>query len=410
MSTESVVDVAVAGGTYRERCLRPHWAEIYGSGGRAASALASIGVRVTFHSYLDPIATDVLTARSALEGFTVVPTATPATVCFDYDHGLATPRITGVPVARPAPLSVTAERVLRFGMLDGDAVVHAREAVYDPQDALAPVSFHANGSTAERLAIVLNGHEARLLLGSSETRAETLAIGVAAASGADVVVIKQGAQGACVVERGRVTQIPAYASQRVWKIGSGDAFAAYFAYGWMVRRLDAAASADLASRATAYYCETRGFATEDSLQRFAPPAVAPSHRFIEGRQPMVYLAGPFFTLAQLWLVEQARHDLRAAGMTVFSPYHDVGHGSADDVAPKDFAALRQADLVYAIGDGIDAGTIFEVGYARALDKPVVIYVEHEMAEDLKMMEGSACVIENDYVTSIYRALWCACQL
>lgn len=406
----SVVDIAVAGGTYRERCLRPHWVEVYGSGGRATSALASMGVRVALHTYLDPTAAEVLTARGALEGFSVAPTPISDAVCFDYDHGLVTPRITGGPSRPSAPLSVTAQRVLRFGMLDGDAVIRAEQAVFDPQDATSPVHFHANGSSAKRLAIVLNRHEACLLLDRSDVQTEALALSIAGASGAEVVVVKQGPLGACVVEHGHVSQVPAYPSQRVWKIGSGDTFAASFAYAWMARQLDATASAEFASRATAFYCETQGFATEETLRQFAAAALTPSGRFTAGRKPTIYLAGPFFTLAQVWLVEQARRDLRAAGMVVFSPYHDVGHGSAEDVAPKDLEALRQADLVFAIGDGIDAGTLFEVGYARALGKPVVLYVEHELAEDLKMMQGSACVIEDDYVTSIYRALWCACQL
>jgi len=59
---------------------------------------------------------------------------------------------------------------------------------------------------------------------------------------------------------------------------------------------------------------------------------------------------------------------------------------------------------------MDPGTVFEVGYARALGKPAVIYCENESTENKKMMEGSGCVLENDYVTAIYRTLWKACVL
>ncbi len=42
--------------------------------------------------------------------------------------------------------------------------------------------------------------------------------------------------------------------------------------------------------------------------------------------------------------------------------------------------------------------------ARARGKPVVVYCENESSEDLKMLEGSGCLICKDYVSSIYRAL------
>jgi len=54
------------------------------------------------------------------------------------------------------------------------------------------------------------------------------------------------------------------------------------------------------------------------------------------------------------------------GLRVFSPYHDVGIGIGKDVAPKDIEALKRSRAVLAIIDGVDTGTIFEVGYARAL--------------------------------------------
>jgi nucleoside 2-deoxyribosyltransferase len=63
--------------------------------------------------------------------------------------------------------------------------------------------------------------------------------------------------------------------------------------------------------------------------------------------------------------------------------------------------------MFAVCDGLDSGTIYEVGYARALQKPVLIYCEALKSEDLKMMEGSGCQIFNDYVTAIYQTAWTA---
>lgn len=402
-------DIAVVGGVYRERCMRPAWREIYGSAGRAASAMASMGVSVSLHSYLDPAAAEVLASRGAFEGFHVARNESVQEIAFDYDHGLATPRILGRGAVE-APLRVSASRVLRFGMMDGDAVVHGQKVVYDPQDAYAPEAFHANGSTADELALVLNQHEAALLTGARDASAEAMAGDLMQQQRAAVVVIKRGAMGALVRDQHGVATVPAYQSQKVWKIGSGDNFAAHFAYRWLHEGRSAAESADLASRATAYYCQTRGFATPEVLASFALSPIVPSEAFLQGHRPKVYLAGPFFSLAQLWLIEQARSDLLAAGLKVFSPYHDVGHGSAEDVVPLDLEGINDADLIFAVGDGMDPGTVYEIGYARAKGKPVVVYCENESDENKKMMGGSDCLLCDDYVSSIYQTLWTACRL
>jgi nucleoside 2-deoxyribosyltransferase len=72
--------------------------------------------------------------------------------------------------------------------------------------------------------------------------------------------------------------------------------------------------------------------------------------------------------------------------------------------------LEQADLVFAIAGGADPGTIFEVGYARAKGKKVVIYSEREDTESMKMAEGTACIICREYTTALYTTLWEAAQL
>lgn len=402
-------DIVVVGGVYRERCMRPAWREIYGSAGRAASAIGAMGASVSVLSYLDPLAADVLASRGALEGFSTSGSNTDGAITFDYDHGLATPRIFGRGMVEEA-LKVSAPRVLRFGLMDGDAVVHGQKVVYDPQDAYAPKAFHSNGSTADELALVLNQYEAAMMTGMANASAEQMAEALIERGRAAAVVIKRGPLGALVHDGSGVTIVPAYRSRSVWKIGSGDNFAAHFAFQWLHEGRSPAESADLASRATAYYCQTRGFATPEMLRTFMPSPITPSGAFLEGRRPKIYLAGPFFSLAQLWLIEQARNDLMAAGLEVFSPYHDVGHGSAEDVVQLDLDGINNADLVFAVGDGMDPGTVYEIGYARAKGKPVVAYCENESVENKKMMEGSNCLLCDDYVSSIYETLWAACSL
>lgn len=402
--------ITIAGGIYRERCMRPAWDDIYGSAGRAATAIARFGGQAELHAYVDSDTQVVMEARAAAEGFVFSPVACRTGVTFEYIHGLATPDIRRGARAS-SQLEVTAEKVLRFGMIDGTAVVNAEYAVFDPQNAGGPESFSANGSTAKHLALVLNRHEANLLLpGSIELAPEEVAAALATQETAEVVVIKMGPLGALVYDNGNISRVPAYRTERVWKIGSGDTFAAHFALAWLDNGLSAHEAASIASIATAFYCETQGFPDKTLLAEFKPKALQPSERYHNGYAPKVYLAGPFFTLAELWMVGQARRDLIDMGLNVFSPYHDVGLGTAEDVVEKDLEGVRDCDVLFAIGDGLDSGTIFEIGYARALGKPVVCYAENESDQDKKMMAGSDCRITDDYVSAVYQMAWDAVEL
>ncbi|WP_240921784.1 hypothetical protein [Metapseudomonas otitidis] len=184
--------ITIVGGVYRERCMRPAWDEIYGSAGRAATAIARFGGEAVLHASLDRETQDVIEARAAFEKFQLKAVPADAGVTFEYIHGLSTPDIRKSSQATQE-LSVAAGKVLRFGMVDGTAVVDADYAVFDPQNADGPESFKANGSVAKHLALVLNLYEARLLLpDSGDLPADKLAAALAAHEGAEVVVIKMG--------------------------------------------------------------------------------------------------------------------------------------------------------------------------------------------------------------------------
>lgn len=400
--------IAVVGGVYEERCLRPDWYEVYGSAGRACSAIAAVDdqVAVELHCYADPQIQEALKARSALERTQLHVTAIDDTARFVYVHGLDRPQIENATSGQP-DLMAKAANVLRFGMLEGDAVVDGGNVVYDPQNAVSPAVFHANGSRADRLAVVVNENEARSMTGLCDADIDELMVAVRDLNRAEIVVVKRGPLGAVVFDGAAHSWVPALHTKTVWKIGSGDIFSAHFALNWAVRGRDPVESAQAASRATASYCETGGFPTAQLLQSLDAKPVVPSGQFMTGRIPRVYLAAPFFTLAQLWIVEQTRMQLRHFGLNVFSPYHDVGLGPAEKVVEADLQGLRDVDFVFAIADGLDAGTLIEIGYALARGMPVVAYCENESEEDLKMMAGSGCILCTDYVSAIYRALWTA---
>lgn len=406
------MSIHVVGGFYEERCTRPAWSQTFGSGGRAAAAIATYGSEVVFHTYTSRKSQSYLQMFAGAYKLSIQASSIERAVAFSYLHDLAAPHIAHVPSAQsmPAPLQIQQDKVVRFGMLEGDAIVQAQWAVYDPQNQGAPVAFGANGSCANHLALVLNSREAQQMAGLPQGDAQACAHKIAQEQHAEVVIIKQGAQGALVWANQQANLVPAYRTQNVWKIGSGDCFVAYFAHAWMEQQLAPTVAADFASRATAYYVDTKGFTTPQTLEAAHYTPIQPTSGPLSTKPKKVYLAGPFFHLGQIWLIEQARTLLQSTGLQVISPFHDIGLGTAEDVVPLDIQAIEECDLVFAAADGLDPGTIFELGYARSLDKPVVIYSETQVGtESLKMMQGTGCEIYANFTTAIYAARWRAVE-
>lgn len=401
--------IHVVGGLYREFCIRPLWDHLYGSAGRAAAAISTMGNEVTLHTYATSVAVDEFRNYAVQLPSHVTVEAVPCntTLFFRYLHDSSHPDIYDVPDVPLDPIEVRAEKVIRFGMLEGSAVVDAEWAVYDPQNAGSAERFGANGSRAKHLALVLNLYEARSMSASPGATAEECARKLAVHDGAEVVIIKMGPAGAFVWSQGAVHTVPAYKTENVWKIGSGDAFVAHFARAWMNDGVSAYEAAALASLATAYYCEKKILPRREYLTEFQRDEIRVKQEFLDGKRPQVYLAGPFFDTAQVWFIEEARKNLREMGFKVFSPFHDIGMGSSEDVVKLDIQGIERSDIIFALVDGLDAGTIYEVGYARAMGKPVVILCERESEESMKMAEGTDCIIRRSYTSSLYAALWAA---
>lgn len=392
--------ITVVGGVYAERCIEPFWDDVYGSAGRAAAAISGAIPDVRLVTYRAEDLADGVENLAAVYGLAVEGPAISTGVGFDYMHSLAEPRITPRPDAllQQQPLAVDDDVVLRFGMLEGTAVVRARRAVYDPQSAFDPRPFHENGSSAQELAVILNMLEARRLTG--ETEPERMIEKLLASQGATIVVLKMGGRGALVACGNERVPVPAYRSDTVWKIGSGDVFSAAFTQFWAVEGHQLVDAADLASRAVSRYAETRTLpipSSGDLSALSAEPVLS-----VKGR---VYIAAPFFDLGELWVVEEIRSHLNEMGIDVFSPLHDVGRGPASEVAAKDLAGLDLCGAVLAVLNGGDAGTIFEVGYAVAKGIPVVALAQNVHPEDLKMPEGAGCRIVEDLVSAIYHVVW-----
>jgi hypothetical protein len=402
----------VVGGTYLEVCHVPEWRNVYGSGARAACAASSLCQGVELHTFVGPDCDADL--RALCDAFSILAhiEKTPQTISFRYFHGLSTPTVWPViQTLRSGPIiTVRGDAVLRFGMLEGSAHVEGSHVVYDPQSVFDPRPFGENGSLAEHLAVVLNRAEARALVGDSNV--DVMADGIMAMMGAEIVILKQGAEGALLVTQSGIrAHIEAFESPAVFPIGSGDVFSAVFAALWAESHVNPVVAAKFASLGAAYYCSTRNLPippSEAEIRSVVPELCEVPPRRRTGKR-RCYLAGPFFNLGQRWVIEEAKAALESQGIEVFSPLHDVGHGQAQFVVPEDLKALNTVDLVFGVVDGLDPGTLFELGYARSKGIPVVAFTEQEQGESLKLLVGSDCRIETDFTTAIYRTNWIARQ-
>jgi nucleoside 2-deoxyribosyltransferase len=402
---------SVVGGVYREITRFPLSDETWGSGGRAAAVIAGFGIHTTLLTAADAKTTSLLSTLAHIFHFEVKTVPILTTRQFHYDHGLSHPEIyPPVNEGDSVEFEVHADKALVFGMLEANPKVFAGRIVYDPQSPAFPKPLDARPEAGpSAVAYVLNAREAQEL-GESADISEAAAA-IAKNYSLEAVIVKRGPHGALVYDHGQVEHIPAYKTESVWPIGSGDVFAAAFAARWAVLEAAPVDAANFASRAAALYVDSHVLPVPaealTTMNEFPFPPLALDGPPLSENEYHVYLAGPFFNIGQSWLIEESRRTLQAMGLKVFSPCHDVGLGTAHDVAPKDLDAIRHSRSVFALVDGLDAGTIFEIGYARSLNIPVVVLAQSTSDEPLKMIRGSGCDVVIDFVTAIYRTSWAA---
>lgn len=411
------MDINIVGGCYREICQWPPSEEVYGSAGRAAAMIAQLGQEggVTLYTVGTSVIEEQLKESFPLLQCQINVERTTTSPDFIYEHPLSKPTITPslTYFAKQTKHEVELEKanIVCFGMIEAIVKVKGNKVVYDPQNAAAPLPFSELESQANELAIVLNQAEAYSMYTrlSSTTPAvsetiETIAKYILRQENAACVVVKCGQRGAFVCSTEQEEQwVPAFETAKVYPIGSGDCFVAAFSFFWINEKMKPVDAARKASVSTAFYCDTRTFPDKASLANYEKSLSPIKSLDLENKS--VYLAGPFFNLQEMWMINQARMALGNTGIKVFSPFHDVGPGSADEVVHQDIEAIEKCDVLFALFDGKDPGTLFEVGYAIKCKKPVVIFAEKASGEELKMFEGTHCTICDDYSTAIYKVCW-----
>lgn len=394
----------IIGGSYFENCKEPYTRNFYGSGVRGAAALGNKGVDITFYSCISEGCKLTAEYSSKLFDYKSKYTLVPKTIEFDYYHPLSKPEIINYDSDIDAVellIDIKGD-FLYYGFLEGHATFNGNQVVYDPQNHL---SFKSTGSTAKHLAIILNRNEAQIFTNYETDDLKIMGLKLLESENAEVVVIKNGTHGAMVFHENRIYNIPVFQTTSVWPIGSGDVFSAVFAWEWIIEKKSPYESALLASKYTAFYCQTNILPVVDPGDKLKPVEIrkSPSN---------IYLAGPFFNLPQRWMINEIRNKLLDFGNNVFSPLHEVGIISENEIqsksisiAKKDLEGLEKSDVLLAVLFDMDAGTIFEIGYAIARGIRVVILVENIREIDLTMFIGTGCEITDDFATAVYKASW-----
>lgn len=400
----------IIGGSYTEICLEPKWENIYGSGLRAANLIAEFddSEEITFYTCADnEVSQHLRYYESMYENLSINITEIPKSPGFHYDHPLKVPHIFPRPdviTEKKAKISCTDENILIYGLLESDIEINGNRVVYDPQSPANPKPFSNSGGSTNQLVTIINFSEAKRIAKSdsiSEIKNFFLK-----KENCFALILKMGAQGALIFDTSsddEVIKVPVFKTKKVWPIGSGDIFSAFFAFQWF-NGSSISESATLASKATAIYCNTKSLTISNYLEKFDFEELIVDA--IPDKQ--IYLAGPFFTFTERWLVNEVWTIFKGMNLKVFSPFHDVGHGKAEDVVEKDIIGLNESEIVFAILDDLDSGTLFELGYAVAQGKKVIAFVQNESEEALKMLEGTNCIIEKDLTTAIYKTYWELC--
>lgn len=95
---------------------------------------------------------------------------------------------------------------------------------------------------------------------------------------------------------------------------------------------------------------------------------------MEYRMCRVYLASPWFTTDQAEREERIKAKLRSLGFNVWSPKEEAvcdaisTHETRQSIFNGNVEAIEGCDVVFAITDGKDMGTIWEAGFAYGYNK------------------------------------------
>lgn len=245
---------------------------------------------------------------------------------------------------------------------------------------LDPKPNEASINEARRLlphvdVLLVNEEEATMLSGfrDGESAAKTL-IG----QGVKKVVIKRGVRGCLVVEGAILKNVPAFKSEAICTLGSGDVFAGALVASYM-QNGNLLESVEIASCVAAHFIER--IAPEGALTKLAAEhemKKRPKIHVPDTDNKYIYLAGPFFCEQERIWVDRVCVALESAGLQIYSPSRENGiitlsstEAERERTFISDLELIEQSKVVVALLDHEDSGTHFEIGYAHKKGIPVI---------------------------------------
>lgn len=373
---------SIVGGVNIERCSKPSIDTIMGSGLRSCFVFENLSTEdytfytslpetVLNHHYLKSmISADFVNTESGIfsEYYYPFPSARPT-----LSNKVHSPNDGG-------SKNITVNCALVFGMLEERYTIQGQRIVYDPQNRDRSQHFFENKRNhARELVIIANLSE--IVAMSRSTDAKSLSERMRELSqehNLNAIICKLGPHGAVLFSEDKFFHAQPIFSKRIFKIGSGDVFSASFFVKWVVENATIEEAFLFSNAMTARFVETNTFSTE-SLKLHEQLTELPETFDLKDiiKRKRIYLAGPFFTTSEIWLVEEARRILIDFDMDVISPYHDhgiiTGPKNRNEIVKKDIDAIKECDVFVALLENFDPGTCAEIGIAQQLEKPVYIY-------------------------------------
>ncbi|UMB53935.1 PfkB family carbohydrate kinase [Lutibacter sp. A64] len=397
--------INIIGGTYKEINIDANTYYIFGSGLRSvAFILENSEEEIVFYTIANKEAECHLNNyKKVYNKFNFEIKHSNDLLTFKYFYSLDNPEIYPNPnlLKNKPTINVSKDNLICFGMLDGNFQIDAKKVVYDPQTSLNPIRFNVN-SKATELIYIVNSNEAKSISNCSEMN--DIVNFFFDVEKVKALIIKNGPSGANLyLNKEEFHRIPAYKTENVSKIGSGDVFTTSFAYYWFKKNdLSLKECAKMASKATSIFCNTESlktFTSETNPSKFDEF----KSEALDSKQ--VYLAAPIFSLSDVILIDKIRSSFLGFGLKVFSPYHDVGYGDEQTIAEKDIKGLDDSDIVFSVLDGLDSGTLVELGYAMSKGKKIIGYHRTVNIDSLLMLKLANIKYYNDLTTSIYQTVW-----
>ncbi len=393
--------INVVGGTYREINFDDVSMEIFGSGFRCAKFLLENKSSVNFITSGNAEVVKVLKENQKVYPklkFECHPY--DELITFQYSFALDDPSIfpSLLNIKKTKDWEFVGDDLIAFGMLESDYEIDCKRVVYDPQTSIKPKRFSELGK-AQELVYIINRNEAHSI--SSSQDIEEIKKYFFKEENVKAFIIKNGPHGATLYTKSDEHHIPCYITNNVYKIGSGDIFTASFGYYWMSKNLSLEESALFASKSTAVYCDKKAYI--DCTNNFKFEYKEFKARNLSKKQ--VYLASPFFTLSELILVDKIRDALLSFGVNVFSPFHDIGLGEAISIAKKDIEGIENSDVIFAVLDNLDSGTLIESGFSMAIGKTIIGY--HRTCDDNKllMLKPGNFTTNSNLTAALYQTIW-----